>query len=50
MAHTVDQSIMCGDEIRLKQVIFNLLSNAVKFTPDGGAVRLDAHTGRTAIS
>ena len=31
-----------ADERRLKQVMFNLLSNAVKFTPDGGAIRLQA--------
>jgi signal transduction histidine kinase/DNA-binding response OmpR family regulator len=31
-----------GDDQRIAQVITNLLSNAVKFTPDRGAVRLDA--------
>jgi CheY-like chemotaxis protein len=31
-----------GDDQRLGQVIANLLSNAVKFTPEGGAVSLDA--------
>ena len=31
-----------GDERRLKQVIFNLLSNATKFTPDGGAIKVEA--------
>jgi signal transduction histidine kinase/CheY-like chemotaxis protein len=31
-----------GDDQRLAQVITNLLSNAVKFTPEGGAIRLDA--------
>jgi signal transduction histidine kinase/DNA-binding response OmpR family regulator/1,4-dihydroxy-2-naphthoate octaprenyltransferase len=41
----MDRHIPCtliGDDQRLTQVITNLLSNAVKFTPDGGAVRLDA--------
>jgi signal transduction histidine kinase/CheY-like chemotaxis protein len=33
---------LTGDDQRLSQVITNLLSNAVKFTPDGGAIRLDA--------
>jgi CheY-like chemotaxis protein len=33
---------LIGDDQRLSQVITNLLSNAVKFTPEDGAVRLDA--------
>jgi signal transduction histidine kinase/CheY-like chemotaxis protein len=35
--------ILFGDDQRLSQVITNLLSNAIKFTPDRGAVRLEAH-------
>jgi PAS domain S-box-containing protein len=31
-----------ADERQLKQVMFNLLSNAVKFTPDGGAIEVEA--------
>jgi signal transduction histidine kinase/DNA-binding response OmpR family regulator len=31
-----------GDDQRIAQVITNLLSNSVKFTPERGAVRLDA--------
>jgi signal transduction histidine kinase/DNA-binding response OmpR family regulator len=34
---------LIGDDQRLMQVVTNLLSNAVKFTPDEGAIRLDAH-------
>jgi signal transduction histidine kinase/DNA-binding response OmpR family regulator len=33
---------LIGDDQRLGQVIANLLSNAVKFTPEQGAVRLEA--------
>lgn len=31
-----------ADERKIKQVIFNLLSNAAKFTPDGGAIEVEA--------
>jgi signal transduction histidine kinase/ActR/RegA family two-component response regulator len=34
--------VLIGDDQRLSQVLTNLLSNAVKFTPDGGAIRLNA--------
>lgn len=37
----IRHSGVCGDEIRLKQIILNLLSNAVKFTPEGGRVELE---------
>ena len=33
-----------ADDVKFKQILVNLLSNAAKFTPDGGAIRLEAHT------
>jgi signal transduction histidine kinase/DNA-binding response OmpR family regulator len=30
------------DEVKFKQIVFNLLANAAKFTPDGGAIHVEA--------
>ena len=44
LSTTIDPALvtLSGDDRRLKQILVNLLSNAVKFTPEGGAVGLDA--------
>jgi signal transduction histidine kinase len=36
--------IICGDEVKVKQILFNLLSNAIKFTPHGGLITVEANS------
>jgi signal transduction histidine kinase len=42
IAENINGVSIKGDERRLKQVMFNLLSNSAKFTPDGGAIKVEA--------
>lgn len=42
-------SMLCGDEIRIKQVLINLLNNAVKYTKEG-AVTLSVRCERLGLN
>jgi signal transduction histidine kinase len=38
------QSVVLGDDVRLKQVFWNVLKNAAKFTPQGGRILVETST------
>ncbi len=42
-------SILCGDEVRIKQVLINLLNNAVKYTSEG-SVTLSVRCERQTVN
>ena len=35
------RSVICGDDVRLKQVFWNVIKNAVKFTPERGCITVE---------
>jgi len=47
-----DRAVIPGDEDLMREAISNLVDNAIKFTPDGGAVRIEAgkRDGRPFVS
>jgi PAS domain S-box-containing protein len=45
----VDDLEITGDERKLKQVMYNLLSNAAKFTPDNGAITVEAEKKQEGV-
>lgn len=44
-----DLPVVPGDPFRLAQVVRNLVSNAVKYSPEGGPIRIEAHTEKDVV-
>jgi signal transduction histidine kinase len=50
IADNINGTKIAADERRLKQVMFNLLSNSAKFTPDGGAITVEARKDKKELT
>ena len=37
----IEHEAVCGDSLRIQQMLINFLTNAIKYTNDGGKIRLD---------
>jgi heavy metal sensor kinase len=43
-------AVVCGDPVRVGQLLFNLIDNGIKYTPSGGSVEVSVDTdGDTAV-
>ena len=40
-ARHIEHEAVCGDSLRIQQMLINFLTNAIKYTNDGGKIRLD---------
>lgn len=45
----VDDAVLVGDSVRIRQLLINLLTNAMKYTPVGGCIRLMASASSGAV-